>query len=455
MKGRINLLEGKIAGSLTALAIPIMLTSLIQMAYNMTDMLWIGRLGSNAVAAVGSAGMFTWLAMSIATLARVGGQVKVGHSLGAGKPQLAAKYTKNAMQIGIVLSLIYGVVMVLFTPQLIGFFNLTDQSVIGDAITYLAICGGLVVFNTINTIFTGVITATGNSRVPFFATTVGLILNIILDPILIFGIGPFPVMGVAGAAWATVLAQALVTAVFIAYAAKDYHMLRMVKIAEKPDMPYIKEIFKIGLPSALQSAFFTGIAMVIARIIAAWGAAAIAVQKVGSQIESISWMTSEGFSAAINSFVAQNYGAGNLQRAKKGYHVSLGVISIWGVIATCILVFLAAPLFKVFIQEPNVLPLGVDYLVILGFSQFFMCVEIIGAGVFSGFGQTLIPSAINIILTIGRIPLALYLSTTPLGLNGIWWAITISSIIKGIVMFTALHFYLKKKVPSAPKAVQS
>lgn len=453
MKGRINLLEGKIAGSLTALAIPIMLTSLIQMAYNMTDMLWIGRLGSNAVAAVGSAGMFTWLSMSIATLARVGGQVKVGHSLGAGKAHLAAKYAKNALQIGIVLSLIYGVVMVLFTPQLIGFFNLTDQGVIDDAIIYLAICGGLVVFNTVNSIFTGIITATGNSRVPFLATTIGLVLNIILDPVLIFGIGPFPVMGVAGAAWATVLAQALVTTVFVIYALKDYHMLRMIKIIEKPDLPQVKEILKIGFPSALQSAFFTGIAMVIARIIAVWGAAAIAVQKVGSQIESISWMTSEGFSAAVNSFVAQNYGAGNLERAKKGYHVSLGVISIWGVIATCILVFFAAPMFQIFIQEADVLPLGVDYLVILGFSQFFMCVEIIGAGVFSGFGQTLIPSAINIALTIGRIPLAMYLSTTPLGLNGIWWAITISSITKGVVMFIALHFYLKKKVPSAPKAV--
>ena len=450
MKGRINLLEGRIVSSLTALAIPIMLTSLIQMAYNMTDMLWIGRIGSNAVAAVGSAGMFTWLAMSIATLARVGGQVKVGHSLGAGKAHLAAKYTKNAMQIGIVLSVIYGAVMVLFTPQLIGFFKLTDTGVVTNAIEYLAICGGLVVFNTVNTVFTGVITASGNSRVPFLVTTVGLVLNIVLDPVLIFGLGPIPAMGVAGAAWATVIAQALVMLLFIAYAVKDYQMLGMVNILEKPDMAQMKEIIKIGLPSAIQSAFFTGIAMIIARIIAAWGAAAIAVQKVGSQIESISWMTSEGFAAAVNSFVAQNYGAGNLERVKKGYKVSLSVIAVWGVIATAILIFLAAPLFKIFIPEADILPLGVDYLVILGFSQLFMCVEIISAGVFSGFGQTMIPSAINIVLTSARIPLAIFLGMTPLGLNGIWWAITISSIAKGVVMFIALQLYLKKKIKPQP-----
>lgn len=433
MKTRINLLEGNILPALSALALPIMATSLIQMAYNLIDMIWIGKIGASAVASVGAAGMFMWLSNGLATLAKMGGQIKVGHALGAQKKEDAASYAQSSIQMGIVFAIGFGILSVVFADEMIGFFQLNSAQVIQDAKLYLMITCGLVIFSFMNQIFTGILTAMGNSRTSFIATGIGLVLNIVLDPLFIFGFGAIPPMGVAGAAIATVLAQLVVMLLFLYTILQDTVLFSNVHILHSYSSQHTMEIFRIGLPSAVQSMLFSGISMVIARLIAGWGDAAVAVQKVGSQIESISWMTAEGYAAALNSFVAQNHGAKNTDRIREGYRLSMIVMLSWGVFCSLVLIVFPQLIFQVFIQEAEVLPMGVDYLRILGVSQLFMCMEITTAGAFSGLGKTLPPSIVSITLTGARIPMAILLGRW-LGLNGVWWAITISSIGKGIVL---------------------
>lgn len=439
MKTRINLLEGNILPALSALALPIMATSLIQMAYNLIDMIWIGKIGASAVASVGAAGMFMWLSNGLATLAKMGGQIKVGHALGAQKKEDAASYAQSSIQMGIVFAIGFGILSIVFADEMIGFFQLNSAQVIQDAKLYLMITCGLVIFSFMNQIFTGILTAMGNSRTSFIATGIGLVLNIMLDPLFIFGFGAIPPMGVAGAAIATVLAQLVVMLLFLYTILRDTVLFSNVHILHSYSSQHTREIFRIGLPSAVQSMLFSGISMVIARLIAGWGDAAVAVQKVGSQIESISWMTAEGYAAALNSFVAQNHGAKNTDRIREGYRLSMIVMLSWGVFCSFVLIVFPQLIFQVFIQEAEVLPMGVDYLRILGVSQLFMCMEITTAGAFSGLGKTLPPSIVSITLTGARIPMAILLGRW-LGLNGVWWAITISSIGKGIVL---LGWFLK------------
>lgn len=439
MKTRINLLEGKILPALSALALPIMATSLIQMAYNLIDMIWIGKIGASAVASVGAAGMFMWLSNGLATLAKMGGQIKVGHALGAQKKEDATSYAQSSIQMGIVFAIGFGILSVVFADEMIGFFQLNSAQVIQDAKLYLMITCGLVIFSFMNQIFTGILTAMGNSRTSFIATGIGLVLNIVLDPLFIFGFGVIHPMGVAGAAIATVLAQLVVMLLFLYTILRDTVLFCDVHILHSYSSQHTREIFRIGLPSAVQSMLFSGISMVIARLIAGWGDAAVAVQKVGSQIESISWMTAEGYAAALNSFVAQNHGAKNTDRIREGYRLSMIVMLSWGVFCSFVLIVFPQLIFQVFIQETEVLPMGVDYLRILGVSQLFMCMEITTAGAFSGLGKTLPPSIVSITLTGARIPMAILLGRW-LGLNGVWWAITISSIGKGIVL---LGWFLK------------
>ncbi len=443
-KKEVDLLTGPILPTLTKLAMPIMATFLLQMAYNLVDMIWIGRVGSGAVAAVGAAGMFLWLGNGLIILARNGGQVKVGHSLGSGEEEEAVIYARTAIQMGIFLGVVYGLFCILLRKPLIGFYNLTGADVIAGAEKYLAITGGGVIFSFMTAILTGIFMAMGNSTVSLKANSVGLIINMILDPLLIFGWGPIPRLEVVGAALATLIAQIVAAALMLIAVFRYGGLFKKIKLSEKPDWNHIRVMLKIAFPIAMQDVLFAGISMVIARLIAGWGDSAVAVQKVGSQIESISWMTADGFAAALGAFTAQNYGARNLERVKKGYKTAMLVVLGWGVLCTLLLVGLPGPIFQIFIPEPDVLPLGIDYLRILGYSQLFMCMEIATTGAFSGIGNTIPPSLVGITLTALRIPAAMILMNTVLGLNSIWWIISVSSILKGIVLTVWFVIDLRK-----------
>ena len=441
---RTDLLQGNILKALVAMSLPIMATSLLQMAYNMTDMIWIGRVGSNSVAAVGAAGMFVNFSASLTAFLRVGGQVNVAQSFGAGDRKKAADYARNALQTGVLIAVFYSIIVSLLRKPLIGFFKFTNEQVIKDAETYLLIMSVFIIFNILNPIITAVITATGNSKIPFKISTCGLVINLILDPLLIFGIGKIKPMGVFGAAAATVFAQFTVFILYIIYLRRDYQVFAHMNFKAPLNKELLARITKIGLPTTIQAVMFNCISMTIGRIIAAWGETAIAVQKVGIQIESISYMAADGFAAATNSFIAQNYGARQFERSKKGYSTALAVMMGWGIFTTCVLVFLAPYIFSVFISEPDVIPLGADYLRILGYSQFFMCIEILTAGAFSAYGKTTPPSVVSIVFTGMRIPMAIFLGKTALGINGVWWSISLSSVFKGVILVSLFMMFMKK-----------
>lgn len=450
MNQNVNLVEGSIVKGLSKLAFPIMGTSLIQMAYNLTDMIWIGRVSSNAVAAVGAAGMYLWLANGIAAVPRTGGQVKAAHALGAEDQEQAAAYGKAAIHMGLVMIVLCTAIYLIFNKGLIGFFRLNHESVVRDARAYLVIVGAGLVFSFMNQIFTGLFTAMGNSIVTFRSTVVGLVANIVLDPVFIFGAGPVPVLGVAGAAIATVLAQAIVFLMFLAAIRKDRSLFGRIRLTTGSKKEDWAEIGKIGIPVAAQNIIFSSLSMIIARIIAGWGDAAVAVQKVGSQIESISWMTADGFATAVNAFIAQNHGARKKERIRKGYRTAMGLMALWGVITTFVLIVFPEVIFRIFITEKAILPMGVSYLRILGVSQLFMCMEITTSGAFQGLGKPMAPAVVGIVGNVSRIPMALLLSATALGLNGVWWSISISSILKGIVVpvwfLFVLRDFMKKDV---------
>lgn len=444
MQGRIDLTEGKIIDKLIKLALPIMGTSFIQMAYNMVDMIWVGKAGSSAVAAVGTAGFFPWLAMAFVAISRVGGEVQVAQSMGKNDVEETKSYIKAAIEVNIILSLIYTLVLLIFKDSLIGFFNLGDANVISMSKKYLVIVALGMIFYFINPIFTAIFNGMGNSKDPFRINTVGLITNIILDPLLILGIGPVPKLGVEGAAIATVFSQFIVTMCFIVMIMKRNNEYFKVKLFRKISLEYYKSLCKLGMPVAIQSGMFTIFSMLLGVIVASWGPVAIAAQKVGSQIEAISWMTADGIAVALSSFVGQNYGATKYDRINKGFKITLGIATVLGIITTSILIFAGKQIFTIFINEADAIKEGASYLKILGYSQLFMCVEIITAGAFKGIGRTYIPSIILTVLTGARVPMAYFLSRPELlGLSGVWWSISISSILKGILMISVYVYLLK------------
>lgn len=441
-----NLTKGPILNTLTKLAIPIMASYFIGTLYNITDMAWIGQLGSKAVAGVGVGGMFTWLSQGLSSIARMGGQVQVAQCIGRGDRKKAHGYAQVAIQLAFYMGLIFALISLIFVHQMVGFFNLTDPEAYSAAVSYTRIACGLIVFSFLAVTLTGLYTAQGDSQTPFWANLIGLATNMILDPILILGPGPFPKLGVIGAAIATVTAQFIVMGIMVlgVMRQKKENVLKGIRLAAVIPGSYLKGICQIGIPSGIQDMTYCFISMILTRMVSGFGAEALATQRVGGQIESISWHTADGFAAALNAFTAQNYGAGKMDRVKKGYRASLLTVGVWGLLVTAIFVFAPNTIARIFFHEPKAIAIAVSYLIIIGLSEAFLCVEITTIGAISGLGKTHLCSIISILFTSMRIPLAIVLGNTSLGLDGIWWALSSTSMIKGII-FTATFFWITRR----------
>ena len=440
-----NLTKGPILKTLTKLAIPIMASSFLGTLYNITDMAWIGLLGSKAVAGVGVGGMFTWLSQGLAAMARMGGQVQVAQCIGRGERDRAHGFAQAAVQLATLMGMAYAVISLVFTRQMVAFFQLTDPEAQTAALSYTKIACGLIVFSFLTLTMTGLYTAQGDSKTPFLANLIGLVTNMILDPVLILGPGPFPKLGVVGAAIATVTAQAIVMMMMIlgVIIQKKENVLKGIRLTAKIPKEYLGGLCRIGIPTAIQGMAYCAISMVLTRMVSAYGAEAVATQRVGGQIESISWNTADGFAAALNAFIAQNYGAGKMDRVRKGYRASLWTVGIWGLLISFVFICFPKAIADIFFHEPKAVATAVGYLVIIGFSEAFMCVELTTVGALSGLGRTRLCSIISIAFTSARIPLAIILGGL-IGLSGIWWALSITSIIKGII-FNCTFLWITRK----------
>ena len=440
-----NLTKGPILKTLTKLAVPIMASSFLGTLYNITDMAWIGLLGSRAVAGVGVGGMFTWLSQGLASMARMGGQVQVAQCIGHGDREKAHGFAQAAVQLAAAMGMAYAILSLVFTKQMVSFFQLTDAEAYAAAMSYTRIACGLIVFSFMTLTLTGLYTAQGDSKTPFLANLIGLVTNMILDPVLILGPGPFPKLGVIGAAIATVMAQAIVMSIMVLaiIVRKKENVLKGIKLLAKIPEEYLSGICRIGIPTAIQGMAYCAISMVLTRMISGYGAEAVATQRVGGQIESISWNTADGFAAALNAFIAQNYGAGKNDRVKKGYKASLWTVGIWGLLISAVFICIPEPIARIFFYEPKAIATSVEYLIIIGFSEAFMCVELTTVGALSGLGRTRLCSIISIAFTSARIPLSIILGGI-MGLDGIWWAISSTSIVKGII-FTCTFLWITRK----------
>ena len=427
-----DLTRGSIFRQLTGLAFPLMATSFIQMAYNLTDMAWVGRLGSESAAAVGTGGLLMWLTSSIALLSKVSAEITVGQSIGAGKLDEAKLYASHTTTIAFIISLFVACILFFGADTIISFFKLNDQ-VSTEAVQYLRVISTAQPFTFMILTFSGTYNASGKSRIPFYLISTGLILNMTLDPLLIYGVGPVKGIGVLGAAIATWISQGVVCMLFIWQMKRSNGILSRFPYLIKLRKKHLFRIIKIGLPVTLMHVLFALINTYLARIASVFGGhIGITSQTTGGQIEGVTWHTALGFSTALGAFVAQNYGAGKIDRMQKAYRYTLFFMMSLGALMTVCFLFAGKQIFGLFIPEQEAVVAGGEYLVIMGVSQVFMTLEITTQGMFNGVGKTIPPSIISIVFNILRIPLAIFLASV-MGITGVWWAISISSIIKGVI----------------------
>ena len=432
-----DLENGSIGKLLVTLAVPSIIAQIVNLLYNIVDRIFIGRMpnGDLAMAGIGIITPIVLLVTAFSALVGFGGSPRVAIKMGQKDNDGAEEILGNSFSLVIIIGLILTVIFYIFKEPIVMAFGASENTA-QYAIDYLSIYLIGTVFVQVAVGMNPYINTQGFTTIGMVTVAIGAGLNIILDPILIFGIGKVSPLGVKGAALATVLSQLLVTIIFIYVFIKNGYNFNLYN-KKFINLKYIKNICKYGGPTAIQNCLFTFFAMLIGRIVAVAGPVAIAVQKVGSQIESISWMTAGGFASALTAFVGQNYGAKRMDRVLKGYKSTLLISCILGLFTTIVLIVFGEKLFSIFINETEAIKQGADYLRILGYSQLFMCIEITTNGAFYGMGKTITPSIIGIIFTGLRVPLAMLLFNIELlGINGIWWSISSSSIIKGILLIT-------------------
>jgi putative MATE family efflux protein len=418
-------------------------SQLMQMTYNLTDMFWLGKMGSEAVAASGSAGMYMWLSMSFMLFGRMGAEIGVSQNLGAGDVASAKKFAQSSVFISAALGIVYAAISAIFSSRLIGFFNIQEAEVAKSASEYLAIVSVGFPFVFVGSVFGGIFTGAGNSRVPFVITVFGLITNMILDPLFIFTLD----MGVAGAAAATVIGQFVVfvfSAVSVKFSAE--RPFEKFEFISKPDIAKLKQIYRWSAPICAENFLFALLTMTITRFVSPFGENALSVSRVGSQIESLTWLIGGGFASAVTSFIGQNYGAKKWERIWKCFKLSNIAMTVWGICVSLILFFLGRIIFSVFLQEKEILDMGQTYLKILAFCQIFMCLEGAAASIFRGIGETAPPSIVSIAGNVFRVPLSYFLAQTSLGLDGIWVGVTLGAAIRGACIMVWLVMR-KRKLP--------
>jgi putative MATE family efflux protein len=416
-------------------------TQLMQMAYNLTDMFWLGRMEDSvmAVAASGLAGMFLWLGMALMMIGRIGSEIGTSQSLGRGDTDAAHGYALDATRIALLLGLAYGLVLLTLAGPLVSLLQVREQDVFVNTCNYLRIVAAGIPLTYVSAAITGAFNGAGNSRLSFWANAVGLAVNMVLDPLLILVFG----MGVQGAAIATVIAQGMVCALFIGIAKRHPRRpFASFRIFGRMNREKLRHIVRWSMPVVVESGAFTLLAMVVTSMVSAmYGETALAVQRVGSQVESLSWLIGGGFSSAVTAFVGQNYGAGQWARIRRGYRISLAALLVWEAIVTVLLLVFGRFFFSLFLsQPPEILGMGQTYLRILAACQLTMALEGACAGAFRGVGRTLPPSLCSVAANLIR-PVLCWVLAGWMGLDGLWWGVTASAILRGVLIFVWYTVY--------------
>lgn len=432
---KIDLTRGKVISVIAALALPIMGSSLLQFTYNLIDMIWVGRIGSNAVASIGSSSLYINIGNALNSLVVIGTGIKVAHAIGRKNENEIKEYINSGIVINIIIGTVFGLILIFLGKGFIEFLNLNNSEVESNAYYYLALNAPILFFAFFNMMYTRILGSFGNNKLALKINGVGVILNIILDPVCIYVLN----FGVIGAGVSTLIANVIM---FILFRINTNGILNY-RYDLKVDFEKIKEIIRLGFPMAFQRILFTIINIILAKIIAMFGSEAIAAQKIGVQIESIAYMIIGGLNGAVASFTGQNFGAGKSNRIKEGYRSALVVGISYAIVMAGVFLLLNRPLIRLFISDESTILIASAYLKAVAFSQVFSAIEMISNGMFTGIGKPNIPATISIVFTSLRIPLALVL-IKPFGISGIWISICISSILKGICSYFIYETKIRK-----------
>ena len=446
---RVNgITEGRISQQLLLFFFPILFGTFFQQLYNTVDAIVVGQyLGTEALAAVGGGtGTAINLLIGFFTGLSSGATVIISQFYGAKDYKDTNKAIHTAMLIAILGGIIILAVGILFTRPILELIG-TPEDVIGLAEEYMRIYFLGSVFNTVYNMGAGIFRALGDSKKPLYFLIVSCVVNIILD-VLFVG---FTDMGVAGAAWATIISQAASAILVIIYLRKLDSDIRLSLRHLKIDSSILRNTLRIGLPTGIQSILYTISNLLIQANVNAFGTATAAAWAAYGKLDAVYWMAINAFGIAATTFVGQNYGAKLYDRVRSGVRISLAMGAVITLFLTGAFLLLQDKGLMLFTSDSEVLSIGVEILLILVPTWItYMPIEIL-SGVMRGCGKTLIPTIITIVGICGL--RALWLEIVPAirpTLLSVFLCYPISWIITSAAII--IYYYWGDVLPKRKKA---
>ena len=397
-------------------------------SFNLIDSIWVGRLiGPAALASVSTAGFYIWVALSLGEMVEIGLIAVAARRHGEGHPERAARVAAAAVVYALLAGV--GVSIVGWSAAGTMFRVMTvppEVATLGHAYLSTWLLGAPLVFGffAIEATFR----ASGDTRTPFLMLAGSVGVSIALDPLLIAGVGPFPRLGVEGAALASVMVRGGGFLLGLVIALRR----GLVRVAA-PDWRAIPTIIRIGAPLSLAGVLLSIIYMWLTRFTSRFGTPALAALGVGHKMEGLGFIAISGFALAASALVGQNLGAGQEARAREAVRLTVGYCLV--VTVTTAVAFLLIPgrLVALFTHDAQVIKDGVLYLRVISFAQIGQSFELILEGALAGAGYTFWPQIVSTSLTAMRIPLGAWWSRG-IGLLGIWLALSVTAISRGIAM---------------------
>ena len=431
-----ELIDKPVLPTIFRLSWPIMVGESLQLMYNLADTYWVGRLGAEFLAAITVSFPIVFVFFSVGIGFSISGVALVSQYTGAGQRKKANLVTGQILIFAISISIFFAILGNIFGRPLLSLIG-AEEEILPHAWAYFRIITAGIPLMFIYFIFSAVLQGLGDTKTPMYLKLVAVSANIILDPLLIFGWGGFPELGIAGAAVATVLTRLLGSGIglYILFTGRKELHLKLHHL--RPNWQMIKKIIRIGLPAAAGDSGLAIAISVMTGIVSGFGTFTLAAYGVANRITSVIRMPAMGIGRATGVLVGQHLGADQPEQAEKTAWMSAAIIMAVMLALAVVMLFTAHWLVGFFAEETEVIAIGAQYLRIVGFGFTFLGIQIVLSGALSGAGKTMQQTFFRLLtLWVFQIPFSYsFAHFLGWGANGIWWGIFTAKLL-GLLLLT-------------------
>lgn len=449
LKNQEQILRGSLWRAVLALAIPVIINSFLQTMYNLTDTYWLGKLGTEQLAAINLVSPVQSIIINFGSGITMAGSVLIAQYIGAGEKKNAKGMANQIFMCAMCFAAVCATLCFLFTPGIVGWLK-ADGETFSHAVMYLRVVVWDMPFLYMVNIFSAVHQSQGDTLTPMFLNLGGILLNMILDPTLIVACG----MGVAGAALATLLAKMVPAGVAFFLLTRKGNGIELDRRYMRFEKEKLKLILKIGLPTAIGGSTMQLGFLLMSRNVFAYGNQAMAAYGIGNRVNGLITLPTNGIGSAVATIVGQNMGAGQKDRADRGYRISMGISIVMLIAGGMILSrdFISRAVVSIFSDDGEVIAMAADFLSIMAFWCFTNGVYNSTIGLFNGTGHTEVTVAVEAsrLWVFRFLTLWFCESVLHMGVRSIWYSVVvsngISSVILLILYFTGIWKKSKIKV---------